>query len=207
MSSLSCLSATFVHCGQTVRWIKMKLGVQVGLGPGHIVFDGDPAPPKKKGAQPPIFGPCLLWHGWVHQDAAWYGGSPRSRPHYVRWGSNSPERGTAAPSFRPMSIVAKRSPISATAELLFPLIKAKAATSFKKISRQILTNRVVLTNNCIHRTTHITTSSIRQLRAAEVTTEVYTWLQTQYNVTYWRSMHVILTSIIVFYWTGVYTMH
>ena len=29
------------------------------------------------------------------------------------------ERGTAAPTFRPMSIVAKRSPISATAELLF----------------------------------------------------------------------------------------
>jgi len=29
-----------------------------------------------------------------------------------------PERGTAAPTFRPMPIVAKRSPISATAELL-----------------------------------------------------------------------------------------
>jgi len=29
------------------------------------------------------------------------------------------ERGTAAPTFRVMSIVAKRSPISATAELLF----------------------------------------------------------------------------------------
>jgi len=29
------------------------------------------------------------------------------------------ERGTAAPTFRPMSTVAKRSPISATAELLF----------------------------------------------------------------------------------------
>jgi len=28
------------------------------------------------------------------------------------------KRGTAAPSFRPMSIVAERSPISATAELL-----------------------------------------------------------------------------------------
>jgi len=25
----------------------MKLGVQVGLGPGHIVLDGDPDPPKK----------------------------------------------------------------------------------------------------------------------------------------------------------------
>jgi len=30
----------------------------------------------------------------------------------------APERGTAAPSFRPTSIVAKRSPISATAEYL-----------------------------------------------------------------------------------------
>ena len=26
-----CLSVTFVHCGQTVGWIKMKLGMQVGL--------------------------------------------------------------------------------------------------------------------------------------------------------------------------------
>ena len=32
--------------GQTVRWIKMKLGTEVGLGPGHIVLDGDPATPK-----------------------------------------------------------------------------------------------------------------------------------------------------------------
>ena len=38
-----CLSVTFVHCGQTVERIKMKLGMQVGLGPGHIVLDGDPA--------------------------------------------------------------------------------------------------------------------------------------------------------------------
>jgi len=27
-----------------VGWIKMKLGVEVGLGPGHIVLDEDPAP-------------------------------------------------------------------------------------------------------------------------------------------------------------------
>ena len=32
-----CLSVTLVYCGQTVGWIKMKLGMQVGLGPGHIV--------------------------------------------------------------------------------------------------------------------------------------------------------------------------
>jgi len=59
---LSVLSVTFLHCGQTVGRIKMKLGMQVGLGPGHIVLDGDPAPsPKRNGAPSPIFGSCLLW--------------------------------------------------------------------------------------------------------------------------------------------------
>jgi len=48
-----------VCCGQTGGWIKVPLGREVGLGPGHIVLDGDP-PPSSKGAQPPIFGTCLL---------------------------------------------------------------------------------------------------------------------------------------------------
>ena len=34
---LSVLSVTFLYCGQTVGRIKIKLGTQVGLGPGHIV--------------------------------------------------------------------------------------------------------------------------------------------------------------------------
>jgi len=51
----------------------MPLGTEVHLGPGHIVLNGNRAPPK---------------------------------------------RGTAAPSFWPMSMV-KRSPISAIAEHLF----------------------------------------------------------------------------------------
>ena len=51
-----CLSVTFVHCGQTVGWIKTKLGAQVGLGPGHTVLDGDPAPlPDKGGVAPSQF--------------------------------------------------------------------------------------------------------------------------------------------------------
>jgi len=41
---LSVLSVTLVYCGQTVAWIDMKLGMQVGLGSDHIVLDGDPAP-------------------------------------------------------------------------------------------------------------------------------------------------------------------
>jgi len=46
-----CLSVTLVSYGQTVGWIKMKLGKQVGLGPGHIVLDGDSVPPLKKGGR------------------------------------------------------------------------------------------------------------------------------------------------------------
>jgi len=52
----------------------MPLGMEVGLGPGDVVLDGDPVSPT--------------------------------------------ERGTTAPTFRLMSIVAKWSPISATAELV-----------------------------------------------------------------------------------------
>jgi len=37
------LYVTSVYCSQTVGWIKMPHGTQVGLGPGHTVLDGDPA--------------------------------------------------------------------------------------------------------------------------------------------------------------------
>jgi len=33
--------------GPTAGWIKMQLGTEVGLGPGDIVLDGNPAPPKR----------------------------------------------------------------------------------------------------------------------------------------------------------------
>jgi len=57
----------------------MPLGTEVGLGPGHIVLDGDPAPLHGKGHSSP----------------------PAQFSAYVYCG------------------VAKRSPISATAELAF----------------------------------------------------------------------------------------
>jgi len=71
-----------VYCGQTAAWIKMALGTEVGLGPGHIVLDGDPAPLHKRGQSPPptIFGPFLLWsNGWMHQDVTWFGGMAQLR--------------------------------------------------------------------------------------------------------------------------------
>jgi len=67
------MSATFVHCGQTVGRIKMKPGMQVGLVPGHIVLDGNPAPSLSKEHSPhPIFGPYLLRpNACTDQDATW----------------------------------------------------------------------------------------------------------------------------------------
>jgi len=89
----------------------MKFGTEVGLGPGHIVLHGDPAPPKK-GAQPPIFGPCLLWpNGWMDEEDTWYRGRPQPRPHCVRWGPSPlplPKKGAKpSPNFWPMFVVAK----------------------------------------------------------------------------------------------------
>ena len=43
---LSVLSVTLVYCGQAVGWIKISLGMMIGLGPGHAVLYGDPAPQK-----------------------------------------------------------------------------------------------------------------------------------------------------------------
>jgi len=93
---LSVLSVT-VYCGQPVGWIEIKLDVEVGLSPGHIVLDGDPVPPPQKGLIP-HFRPCLLWpNGWMDEDAAWYGGRPWPRPHCVTWGRSSPKKGALQP--------------------------------------------------------------------------------------------------------------
>ena len=48
-----------ICCGQMAAWIKMPLGMEVGLGPGDFVLDGDPAllSPKKGQSPLPNF-PC-----------------------------------------------------------------------------------------------------------------------------------------------------
>jgi len=43
----------------------MKLGVQVGLGPGHNVLDGDPAPPSQRGTTP-NFRPISVVAKWLN---------------------------------------------------------------------------------------------------------------------------------------------
>jgi len=69
-----------VHCGQTAGWIKMPLGMDVGLGPGDFVLDGDPAPPQKGGTATPNFRPMsMMPNGFMDQDATWYRGRPLPR--------------------------------------------------------------------------------------------------------------------------------
>ena len=87
---LSVLSVALVYCGQMVGWIGMPLDTKVGLGPGHIVLDDDPAPPPQKKGHSPIFGPCLFWpNGWMDQDATCCGGRPRPK-HIVLDGDPAP---------------------------------------------------------------------------------------------------------------------
>ena len=50
-----------VYCDQTAGWMKMPLGTEVDLGPGHIVLDGTQLPPRKGYRSPPLFGLCRSW--------------------------------------------------------------------------------------------------------------------------------------------------
>ena len=103
-----------VYCGQTARWMKTPRGTEVGLGPGHIVLDGDPALLPPKGTQ---HGPKFSAHISCGQMAGWItmplgmevGLGPGD---FVLDGDPAPpsrEREQSPPkNFRPMFIVAKR---------------------------------------------------------------------------------------------------
>ena len=98
-----------VYCGQTAGWIKVALGMEVGLGPCHIVLDGDPAPFPKKGQSPQF-----LSHVYCDPTAAWIkmplgtelglgpgdivlDGDPAPLPQ-----NRSPKRGQPPFNFRPI---------------------------------------------------------------------------------------------------------
>jgi len=40
-----------ICCGQMAVWIKMSLGVELGLGPEDFLLDRDPAPPPQRGVR------------------------------------------------------------------------------------------------------------------------------------------------------------
>jgi len=81
--------SAYVYCGQTAGWMKMRLRMVVGLGPGDIMLDGELGTQQSQ--------------------------LPLKRVYTLAPPSSLPPKGGRAPNFRPMSIVAERSPISATA--------------------------------------------------------------------------------------------
>jgi len=98
----------------------MKLGREVGLGSGHIVLDGDPTP-HPKGHSPQFLAHvcCGQTVGWVKMPLGTE--VDLGADHIVLDGAQLPppcKMAQQPASFRPMSIVAKRLPISATAEVL-----------------------------------------------------------------------------------------
>jgi len=106
----------------------MPLDLNVVLGPDNIVLDADPAPPPWGTATSPIE---FLSHVCCGKTAGWiempFGTKVGLGPgHIMLLGDPVPtaQKGSTAPlphDFWPMSIVAKQSPISATAEhLLLP---------------------------------------------------------------------------------------
>jgi len=140
---LSVLSVTLVYCGHTDGWIKIKLGMEVGLGPAaticfmgpsllprngwikmplgteiglgpcHTVLDRNPAPAP---AQFSVHVCCGQTDGWIKMPLGTEVGlgpgdivldeDPCSTPN---------GKAHSSPTFRPMSILAKLSPISETA--------------------------------------------------------------------------------------------
>ena len=94
--------------------------MEVGLGSGDSVFDGDPATFRKKGTPTPT---KFVAHVYCGQMAGWIN-TPLGTEVDLSTGHTVLDvvpavrkRGTTAPSFRPC-LLWPRSPISATAELL-----------------------------------------------------------------------------------------
>jgi len=63
----------------------MALGMEMGLDPGHIVLDGNPAPLPKKGAERISIVAKRLYVSGYH-----IGGWCQPRRYCVRWGPSSP---------------------------------------------------------------------------------------------------------------------
>jgi len=91
--------------------MKMKVGMQVGLGPGHIVLGGDPAPLPPKGHSPQFSAHicCGQMAAWIKMSVGIELGLGQG--DFVLDGDRAPplpKRGGATTNFRPMFIAAKR---------------------------------------------------------------------------------------------------
>jgi len=78
----------------------MKLGMEVGLGPVHIVLDGDPASPHQRGTAPQFLAHvcCGQMAGWIKMPLGMEVGFGPG--HIVLHGAPAPpKKGGTAPNF------------------------------------------------------------------------------------------------------------
>jgi len=89
----------------SVGWIKMKLGMQVGIGPCNIVLDGDPALPLPKvGGASPLFSAhicCGQMAGWIKLPLGREVGLNPSEIVLDGHQAPAPQKGVEPPIFRP----------------------------------------------------------------------------------------------------------
>jgi len=78
----------------------MKLGMEVGLGPGDIAFDGDPAPPKGLSSQFSSHVLCGQTAGWIKMALGTEVGLGRGI--FVFYGDPALPKKGASPNFQPM---------------------------------------------------------------------------------------------------------
>ena len=112
-----CLSVALVYCGQTAEWIKMPLDMRVGLGPG--------SPPKGQSCQFLAHVCCGQTAGWIKMPLGREVGLSPGDVVFDGDPATPHGKGYSNPDFLPMSLVVKRSPISATTQLLLPLVTHK----------------------------------------------------------------------------------
>jgi len=101
-----CLSCTFVcNVGQTDGWIKMSLDTEVALGAGDTVLYENPDPPRKGHSPPPLLARvyCGQMAGWIRIPLGTEVGLVAGDIVLYADTAPSTERGTAAPTFLPMS--------------------------------------------------------------------------------------------------------
>jgi len=88
-----------------------QVGMQVGLGPGHTVLDGDPAPPRPNGHSPPQFSAhisCGRMTACIKMSLGMeLGLEALHQGDFVLDGDHAPlpKRGPSPPNFRPMFIM------------------------------------------------------------------------------------------------------
>jgi len=103
-------SVTRVYCGQTVGRIEMKLAMQVGLGPGHIVLDGNQPSTPQRGTDPQFSALicCGQMAAWIKMSLGMEQGLGSDDFVLDMDPAPPPKTGAEPPNFRPLSTVAKR---------------------------------------------------------------------------------------------------